>query len=141
MFDTVRRWIGFAPANLAPQDAFRKLNTVAPLRSASKDAPATDAQGGRSFVCREAILDRSEHISGYEFAPERRLSSGMLEKSARIRWVYDDIMLRNFASLGVSSLLGDRFALIRISMDSLKNSRSEERRVGKECRSRWSPYH
>ena len=21
------------------------------------------------------------------------------------------------------------------------NSRSEERRVGKECRSRWSPYH
>ena len=22
-----------------------------------------------------------------------------------------------------------------------QNSRSEERRVGKECRSRWSPYH
>ena len=22
-----------------------------------------------------------------------------------------------------------------------KNARSEERRVGKECRSRWSPYH
>ena len=22
-----------------------------------------------------------------------------------------------------------------------KNNRSEERRVGKECRSRWSPYH
>ena len=25
--------------------------------------------------------------------------------------------------------------------DKLENSRSEERRVGKECRSRWSPYH
>ena len=24
---------------------------------------------------------------------------------------------------------------------TLKNDRSEERRVGKECRSRWSPYH
>ena len=24
---------------------------------------------------------------------------------------------------------------------SLKEYRSEERRVGKECRSRWSPYH
>ena len=24
---------------------------------------------------------------------------------------------------------------------SLSNWRSEERRVGKECRSRWSPYH
>ena len=23
----------------------------------------------------------------------------------------------------------------------LQNNRSEERRVGKECRSRWSPYH
>ena len=23
----------------------------------------------------------------------------------------------------------------------IKNNRSEERRVGKECRSRWSPYH
>ena len=25
--------------------------------------------------------------------------------------------------------------------DSFDGSRSEERRVGKECRSRWSPYH
>ena len=25
--------------------------------------------------------------------------------------------------------------------ESSGNSRSEERRVGKECRSRWSPYH
>ena len=25
--------------------------------------------------------------------------------------------------------------------DTLYNMRSEERRVGKECRSRWSPYH
>ena len=24
---------------------------------------------------------------------------------------------------------------------TLKENRSEERRVGKECRSRWSPYH
>ena len=26
-------------------------------------------------------------------------------------------------------------------LDMLVNIRSEERRVGKECRSRWSPYH
>ena len=26
-------------------------------------------------------------------------------------------------------------------LDSVVRSRSEERRVGKECRSRWSPYH
>ena len=27
------------------------------------------------------------------------------------------------------------------NVDELLSSRSEERRVGKECRSRWSPYH
>ena len=26
-------------------------------------------------------------------------------------------------------------------IEKIKDSRSEERRVGKECRSRWSPYH
>ena len=28
-----------------------------------------------------------------------------------------------------------------VSEDLTASSRSEERRVGKECRSRWSPYH
>jgi hypothetical protein len=35
--------------------------------------------------------------------------------------VYDDAMLRNLAPLGVSSLLGKRFALIRLSLTSLQN--------------------
>src|SRR3989441_13095970 len=36
----------------------------------------------------------------------------------------------------------DRWTLRRNDeMDSNRASRSEERRVGKECRSRWSPYH
>ena len=30
---------------------------------------------------------------------------------------------------------------LRISVGNANASRSEERRVGKECRSRWSPYH
>ena len=34
--------------------------------------------------------------------------------------------------------LEDAEALREINADQL---RSEERRVGKECRSRWSPYH
>ena len=36
----------------------------------------------------------------------------------------------------------DTFENIDITSTDLKNwKRSEERRVGKECRSRWSPYH
>ena len=30
---------------------------------------------------------------------------------------------------------------VRPTTDRAKEARSEERRVGKECRSRWSPYH
>ena len=30
---------------------------------------------------------------------------------------------------------------ILFSIENSVSSRSEERRVGKECRSRWSPYH
>ena len=30
---------------------------------------------------------------------------------------------------------------IEIEADAVEDPRSEERRVGKECRSRWSPYH
>ena len=44
--------------------------------------------------------------------------------------------------------LDNLFALISCLASSLRDShwsivygRSEERRVGKECRSRWSPYH
>src|SRR2546422_11737290 len=33
------------------------------------------------------------------------------------------------------------FDRIRDAPDGHRSERSEERRVGKECRSRWSPYH
>ena len=35
----------------------------------------------------------------------------------------------------------DELLRLAISPDGLVLPRSEERRVGKECRSRWSPYH
>ena len=35
----------------------------------------------------------------------------------------------------------DAQALSEVTADRKPEARSEERRVGKECRSRWSPYH
>src|SRR3989475_5491294 len=35
----------------------------------------------------------------------------------------------------------ERYALLRWAQQVFRGFRSEERRVGKECRSRWSPYH
>ena len=49
------------------------------------------------------------------------------------KWVYmfseGDMTMRN--------LLGGKGA----NLAEMTSIRSEERRVGKECRSRWSPYH
>src|SRR3712207_35905 len=45
----------------------------------------------------------------------------------------------------IEELLGEieppRVALVERLVDAPPALRSEERRVGKECRSRWSPYH
>src|SRR3712207_7087068 len=43
-----------------------------------------------------------------------------------------------------ASICGEGFAAAAYGTDSAslqRATRSEERRVGKECRSRWSPYH
>ena len=37
--------------------------------------------------------------------------------------------------------LAEKVGVRRETIMRLEKARSEERRVGKECRSRWSPYH
>src|SRR2546430_14863973 len=41
---------------------------------------------------------------------------------------------------GVESNVADIRRVVAAAANRLRTSRSEERRVGKECRSRWSPY-
>ena len=48
------------------------------------------------------------------------------------------------AKTNFTTRLGDGFVAIVLAVDQDTKTitlRSEERRVGKECRSRWSPYH
>src|SRR3712207_9239009 len=45
------------------------------------------------------------------------------------------------ASLMMLCFLTSTLARVGIPLRLLAQDRSEERRVGKECRSRWSPYH
>ena len=49
------------------------------------------------------------------------------------------IAYNEMESADVKRLYGN--ALFRVRFSNGKRKRSEERRVGKECRSRWSPYH
>ena len=54
----------------------------------------------------------------------------------------DLIVLSDFAELHVIHAWKPiTESLIRVFSSDLSEARSEERRVGKECRSRWSPYH
>ena len=122
MFEVFRRWAGVSPAGVESNDAFSQLNTLVPLKSVQNEVPLSNAiRESASFVCREAILDRGERVGGYEFALGRKLRASLLERNAVIRRTYDDAMLTNLAPLGVSSLLGNRFALIRVSANSLKS--------------------
>ena len=50
-------------------------------------------------------------------------------------WYYRD--KRNLTLKQLSKLTGISVG----ELSNIENNRSEERRVGKECRSRWSPYH
>src|SRR5579859_8217826 len=47
------------------------------------------------------------------------------------------IFARNLAEF----MFGNQDNMVKIDMSDYMERRSEERRVGKECRSRWSPYH
>ena len=55
---------------------------------------------------------------------------------ARISLIF--FILANFIWLFLPFLMAGLWSLVDPSKPQL---RSEERRVGKECRSRWSPYH
>ena len=54
----------------------------------------------------------------------------------------EGVMPQTREHLDILKLLGVTNGLVVIAKsDLVDSSRSEERRVGKECRSRWSPYH
>ena len=71
-----------------------------------------------------------------EREPERRSARAKRDENLRleIQRVFDD----NYGVYGVRKVWKQ---LLREGFSVAKCTRSEERRVGKECRSRWSPYH
>ena len=54
---------------------------------------------------------------------------------------YAELAVRLVNTAGAGGEDGDRLANLDGLRALVADRRSEERRVGKECRSRWSPYH
>ena len=77
-------------------------------------------------------------------AQKESFFSGLSAEFKKIIWPDNKSLARQTAAVvAVSVVMGLVIALldfvIQYGVDFLV--RSEERRVGKECRSRWSPYH
>src|SRR3712207_7033849 len=67
----------------------------------------------------------------------------LLFLSRNVSWHLDPFLLR-LSGGRLSTTPGLRTAVLETrgaQTGALRRHRSEERRVGKECRSRWSPYH
>src|ERR1044071_10516137 len=55
---------------------------------------------------------------------------------------WGDAAVNDPVAAGMSLRTADKArAQLRVGPDKIALSRSEERRVGEECRSRWAPYH
>ena len=88
--------------------------------------------------------DRTEVLSLYNWVKKAFLAHG----GARLQCTVGDVLLlllrvytkEELANLSPSEL-SEKLDALWDDVLALQKSRSEERRVGKECRSRWSPYH
>jgi len=62
-----------------------------------------------------------------------------------LKWVYEEGVVDPHEMTNLSKVnretLAESFVFISGETLTHQRARSEERRVGKECRSRWSPYH
>ena len=94
--------------------------------------PATEGKSLITAVTRSGNVE--EIISKYKTASDDESQYGSI--SARLAFTGDDIEWFNPRTREI------RFRKINsIPVYARILTRSEERRVGKECRSRWSPYH
>src|SRR2546430_14666650 len=69
--------------------------------------------------------------------PTRRFTQGELDATA-------EFLNQQYAGWTLEAIRSDllqKLATERERYEGIAQNRSEERRVGKECRSRWSPYH
>ena len=100
-------------------------------------------------VCRDIMhgFDYSKFNNGTDLERGRLISGGMNfligveNEKLKERFIKEALLLHQALSLCSSLVARDNrieaafFEAVRVLV------RSEERRVGKECRSRWSPYH
>src|SRR5256886_17700569 len=84
---------------------------------------------------RAELLLKLHEIGGQRLYPETFEDNIVLDRRGELRTRGSLLRVRKFGRYALATYKGP------MSIEGGVKSRSEERRVGKECRSRWSPYH
>ena len=84
----------------------------------------------------DIVINAAPSMEAYE--KEGRLRAGSRRPFARVGI---GLAVREGTKLDLSTVESTRKVLLDAKAITYSDTRSEERRVGKECRSRWSPYH
>src|SRR3989454_1181914 len=104
----------------------------------------------KTYLQSVPYMDRLDYVSmmcnehAYVLAIERLLGVEVPIRAKYIRVMFDEItrILNHLLWLGAHGLdIGAMTVFLYCFREREDLMRSEERRVGKECRSRWSPYH
>src|SRR3712207_9578213 len=77
-------------------------------------------------------------VSGLLIETEDRTLDGIITNRDII---FEKNMERKVAELMTKNVITAKYGTTMEQAKEILHKRSEERRVGKECRSRWSPYH
>src|SRR5256885_246442 len=97
-------------------------------------APALDANGAKSPELIDSVFGECLHRRGEARMPKPAIQVlGVVADVLNIAWFEEAVTQR-------ARIICPRSARCPRS-ERCEPARSEERRVGKECRSRWSPYH
>src|SRR5258705_8918323 len=121
--------LAFAVLNLTPLAALAQPYPSKPIRYIVSFPP-----GGTSDVVARIVAQKLTEALGRQVVVENRGgASGVIGHDLVAKAPADGYTLLQ-TSMG--GLVTNRFLYKNLPFD-----RSEERRVGKECRSRWSPYH
>ena len=115
--------------NISPED----LNSIT---GSGKDGRVTKQDilnyiGSRSIKSSDTIVSDIKPVVGDKIIELDRMGKIIFDHMSNSKKISAHV--QSFIEVDVTNLWEWR--------DRYKNSRSEERRVGKECRSRWSPYH
>ena len=126
---------GTQPVAITGGDTLGMVAVVLNSSSSATAIIAATTDRSRRGICIQNISSVTVEISSSSIITDNRYRLGESTSAA----ISPDVCTKS--SAGIWGRLTAGFGTPGATVQYLLETRSEERRVGKECRSRWSPYH